>query len=138
MTLDNNKERVLEFVRVVLNERHLDAIDGYISAEFVNHSRNAIPGREGVKTYFSMLNAAFSDRIVKVVQILAESDLVSIYTEWTGTHQGSFLGHGPTGQVVTVYTSDLYRLTDGMIAEHWDVVNNTDMMIAIGGLQRTT
>ncbi|MBO0932763.1 ester cyclase [Fibrella aquatilis] len=132
-----NKARVLEFVNVVLNQKQLNKINAYISADFVNHSRNAIPGRDGVSKYFSMLNAAFPNRMVKVIQVLADGDLVTIYTEWKGSHEGNFLGHVPTNQEVTVYASDLYRLVDGNIVEHWDVVNNTDMMITIGALRRT-
>lgn len=132
----DNKQTVTDFVDKVLNQQQLPLIDAFISPAFVNHSRNAIPGIDGVRKYFAMLNGAFPDRKVTITQLMSEGDLVNIYTEWTGTHTGSFLNYPASGRQVTVYTSDLYRLKEGRIIEHWDVVNNTEMMLLIGALSK--
>jgi steroid delta-isomerase-like uncharacterized protein len=41
----------------------------------------------------------------------------------TGTHRGAFLGIPPTGKAVTLRGIDMYRIHDGKIAEHWNVVD---------------
>ncbi len=127
-----NKQLVIDFIEKVLNQKNLDLIDTYISKEFVNHSKNAIPGIDGVKKYFAMLENAFPDRQVTITQIITENDLVNIFTEWTGTHENTFLNLPATYKKVTVYTSDLYLIKSNKIVEHWDVVNNTEMMVSIG------
>ena len=136
MTLEDNKKIVLDFIEQVINDKKPERIADFISKDFINHSRNAVPGIEGVRQYFGILARAFPDRKVTITQVLAENDLVSIYTEWTGTHQDIFLNFPATGKPVTVFTADLYRIKDHLITEHWDVVNNTEMMITLGALQK--
>jgi predicted ester cyclase len=41
----------------------------------------------------------------------------------TGTQRGEFLGIQPTGKEFTLKVIELYRVRDGRMVEHWNVVD---------------
>jgi steroid delta-isomerase-like uncharacterized protein len=51
-----------------------------------------------------------------------------------GTHHGQFLGIPPTGKTVTLRGIDMYRVQDGKIAEHWNVVDIFGFCQQVGAL----
>jgi predicted ester cyclase len=53
-------------------------------------------------------------------------------TDWEGTHGGPFLGVPATGAALQFKTADRYQLRDGLLFEHWDVVDRLDASRAIG------
>ena len=54
---------------------------------------------------------------------------------WTGTQDGEYQGQPPTHNKLRFATADFFRIADGKIAEHWDVVNVLPRMIALGQIQ---
>ena len=51
-----------------------------------------------------------------------------------GTHVGEWFGFSPTGKSVTAHGVDIHRLRDGRLAEHWDVVDIRDFLMAVGAV----
>jgi hypothetical protein len=69
---------------------------------------------------------------------VAEGDKVVVFTNTTGTHKGPFVfapGIQPTGKVLSFQTADLYRIENGKIAEHQDVIEIMDMLQRIGAIE---
>jgi predicted ester cyclase len=53
-------------------------------------------------------------------------------TLWTGTQDGPYLGRAPTGNKLRFSTADFFRVENGKLAEHWDVVDSLARAIALG------
>ncbi|HUA50738.1 MAG TPA: ester cyclase [Candidatus Sulfotelmatobacter sp.] len=73
-------------------------------------------GIKGVRDALPDLHLTVDDRIFGDDKIVARN-------RWTGTHRGPFLGIAPTGKTVTIHTIDIWRVADGKLAEHWDVID---------------
>ena len=63
---------------------------------------------------------------------MAENDLVVVFLNFTGTHKGEFRGLQPTNKSVNIRSADLYRMVNELIAEHWDVVDQLDLLHQTG------
>ncbi len=66
--------------------------------------------------------------------MVAEDNLVMAFLNTTATQTGEYLGvPPPTKKMIIMRTADLFRIEDGMIVEHWDVVNSLNLLIQTGG-----
>jgi len=131
----NNKALMQHFIDEVVNGRNLDAIDELLSEDFVEHEElpGLEPGRNGVKQFFGMMEAAFPDLRFNVQHLLAEGDLVVAHSAVTGTHTGSdFMGIPASGKPVAVSVIDLVRFRDGVGVEHWGVADMATMLQQLG------
>jgi predicted ester cyclase len=89
----------------------------------------------GRKKFVTTVLAAFPDYHAEVQEVIAEGDKVVARVQFTGTNDGPYDGRPPTHNKVTFSTADFFRIADGRIAEHWDVVNVLPRMIALGLIQ---
>ena len=106
MTTDDNKQLVHRLVEIV-NDGDLDSIEEVAGGPIAAEARRWIgPFRE-----------SFPDFRMEVVDVIAEGDKVVGYFKCSGTHQGEWRGHPPTGQrfegVDEVY---VFRVEDGKLA----------------------
>ena len=83
------------------------------------------------------LFSSFPDLHVKIEHILAENNLVLVFLNFVGTHKGEFNGRSPTNKRVTNRSADLYRIENDKIVEHWDVVDQLDLLKQIGAINST-
>lgn len=101
---------------------------------FIEHEE--LPGfpstRDGAVLFLTALRAAFPNLHMHIREMIAEGDKVSVLLTMSGTHQGDFLGIAATGKQIKVPVSDLMRIADGKIAEHWGVTDNGAMMEQLG------
>lgn len=93
--------------------------------DFVDHTPQPgrTPDKDGARTLYKILRAAFPDFHAEIHWQSAEGDRVTTYKTYRGTHRGQFLGVEPTGRSVAFETVDVMRVRDGRIAEHWGVAN---------------
>ena len=78
------------------------------------------------------LRTAFPDLSVKLDQIIAEGDLVSLHWSALGTNTvatGPFPG---TGKTVAVDGMSFFRFADGKIVEEWSTYDNLTIMQQLG------
>lgn len=106
-----NRAIVLAFVELLYRQRQVRlAFERYVTPGYVQHNPNIADGREAAITalepLFSSPQASFD-----VKRILIDGDLAAIHLH--GRRSPATLG----GAVV-----DLFRLWDGKIVEHWDVL----------------
>src|ERR1051326_5678982 len=59
-----------------------------------------VTGPEAMKVIFETLRRAFPDLHVQIEDLIAEGDRVVSRNTVTGTHQGEYMGHKPTGKSV--------------------------------------
>lgn len=106
-----NKEIILKFYDEVFNQWDLSHIDDYILDSYMQHNPVVEDGKDGfikfAKGFLSMKPH------VEISQILCEGDYVVVFFKCT-------LGVNKTVNKVF----DLYRLENGMLAEHWDCVQH--------------
>ena len=64
--------------------------------------------------------------------IIGEGDKVAIMTTTHGSHNGEFMGIPPSGVGVEFSQVIIWRITDGKIAEAWEVVDMLGLMQQLG------
>ena len=131
-----NKDIVLAMIEA-FNNRNVTALDYLIAEDIVENRPGTGQGIEATKGFLAALMQAFPDFNTKIEDILAEGDLVVIFTNTTGTHEGEFIfapGTAPTGKQISFRTADLYKIENGKIVEHGDVIDNLDSLIKIGAI----
>jgi predicted ester cyclase len=122
MSLSTNKALVNSFVEEVFNKHDLSSIEKYLAGQ----------GSEGFKQFLSEFFTAFPDIHANIEHIVAENDLVVVFLNFTATHKGEFRGMPPTNKKVSIRTADLYRIENKKIVEHWDVVDQLNLLQQTG------
>ena len=130
--LDANKLLVRDYIDNAINKRQPDAAERYFATNYVEHNPHLPPGIAGKKQFIAAVLTGFSDYHGEIQDIVAEGNEVVTRTLWTGTQDGPFLGRPATGNKVQFATSDFYRIENGKVIEHWDVVDSLTRAVALG------
>ncbi len=85
-----------------------------------------------LKDHIAMYEAAFPEYDMRIEQMIAEGDLVSVIGRGSGIHKGEFMGMPPTEKSWDVPLHITYRLKDGKIVEHWLLVDTAAFMQQLG------
>ena len=105
--MESSKQVVLKVLKGAFVERDVSVVDRYFSADYVQHN-SAIPnGRKAIANLIPTLKEDFS---YEPGMVVAEGDLVMVH--------GRYVGWG-TKPLVAV---DIFRVKDGKVVEHWDVM----------------
>lgn len=113
-----NLDHVLGLFEHVLNPMDSGAVDRYIAPGYIQHSQLAPPGREALKAFLDMIRAQTPEAVHDIKRAFVDGDHVTVHY-----HVRRF--PGDRGFAVM----DIFRLEGGMIAEHWDVLQD----VAEGG-----
>lgn len=127
-----NKQLVRDYIENAINKHRPEIVGDYFAADYIEHNPRLPVGLAGKKQFIASLDAGFSDYHGEIEQILAEGDRVVTRTRWTGTQDGPFLGRPASGNKVDFATADFYRIENGRIVEHWDVVDTLARAVALG------
>ena len=122
----------------VFNEGKVEVIDEVVHPDFVDHGApwsGASTDREGLKAMVGALRKAFPDLKNTLKLVVADGDLVAQYVTATGTMLGEIGGMPPSGKQATWDSMHLVRFRDGLIAEHWVVVDQLGMFQQLGFVQ---
>jgi predicted SnoaL-like aldol condensation-catalyzing enzyme len=112
--LERNKQRVLAFYEAGINNKDFDAASKFIGARYVQHNPLIADGVEGFKRRVSFIKETFPELRAEVKNIVAEGDFVMAHVH----------GVRVPGQRGTAIV-DIFRLDeDGMLVEHWDVMQD--------------
>ena len=133
MTIEENKEIVRRY-QEAYNANDLDALDGLVAKDVISHSATPglPPGLEGGKLAHRATLTAFPDLHYHVEDLFAEGDRVAQRFTLHCTHKGEFMGVAPTGREIKLSGISIFRLKDGVIAEHWAVQDSLALMIQLG------
>ena len=107
---ETNKALVLNAFDALFNRRDYDAAERFWSPEYIQHSAHIGPGRDGL---FDLIKNTPATLRYEHGAIVAENDLVIVH--------GRFSGHGRPRSWVA---ADVVRIENGMLAEHWDVLQD--------------
>jgi steroid delta-isomerase-like uncharacterized protein len=116
-----------------LNRGDADAVAELVTPDYAEH--DPLPGqgtgREGVVDRFSMIVTALAPRFT-VHDVIAEDDKVVVRWTNNGTHVGQFAGIPATGRAFEMGGIDVYRVQDGLLAEHWHQIDQLSMLGQLG------
>jgi len=107
---ETNKALVLDAFDALFNRRDYRAAERFWSPDYIQHSAHIAPGREGL---FDLIKNTPATLRYEHGAIVAEKDLVIVH--------GRFSGHGRPHSWIA---ADVVRVADGMLTEHWDVLQN--------------
>ncbi|MER5486835.1 ester cyclase [Streptomyces sp. NPDC002812] len=109
--LEANKRTVLAFYEAGINRKDFDAASKLIGPRYVQHNPLIADGIDGFKGFVGSLRERFPDLRAEVKRIFAEGDHVI-------AHVHGIRVPGQRGTAIV----DIFRLEDGRIVEHWDVM----------------
>jgi predicted SnoaL-like aldol condensation-catalyzing enzyme len=109
-TEQRNKALVLNAFDTLFNKRDYAAAQRFWSPGYIQHSAHIQPGREGL---FELVKAAPPDMHYENALITADGDYVMAH--------GRFWN---VGQPANWIVADIVRIEDGLLAEHWDVIQD--------------
>jgi predicted SnoaL-like aldol condensation-catalyzing enzyme len=101
----------LAMYREVLIAMNPDAVDRYISPDYVQHSSLAAPGVEALKEFLVKVRAESPDAEQSIKRAFVDGDHVVVHV-----HVKRWPGDPGLAAI------DIFRLENGLIAEHWDVI----------------
>ena len=105
-----NKTLVLEAFDTLFNKRDYAAAERFWSPNYIQHSAHIEPGREGL---FNLIKASPASLKYEPGVIVAEGDFVIIHGRFSGI-----------GRPRSWIAADVVRIADGVLAEHWDVLQD--------------
>src|SRR5213594_4276472 len=104
-----NKTLVLEAFDTLFNKRDYAAAEHYWSPNYIQHSAHIAPGRVGL---FNLIKSIPPTLKYEPGTIVADGDFVIVH--------GRFSGFLPVNWIA----ADILRIEDGMLVEHWDVIQD--------------
>ncbi|MGV9613992.1 nuclear transport factor 2 family protein [Nocardia xishanensis] len=112
-TPESNKEIVAAFYEAAFNRKDFGAARRYLSDDYIQHNPLIADGVEGLRARLAFLGQTFPALSVKVERLVAEGDYVV-------AHVHAVRVPGRRGVAIM----DIFRLDNGRLAEHWDVMQD--------------
>ena len=109
-TEEQTKAFVLNAFDTLFNKRDYAAAERFWSPDYIQHSAHIEPGREGL---FGLVKAAPPDMRYENALIVANGDYVMLHGRFSNV-----------GQPADWIVADIVRLENGLLKEHWDVIQD--------------
>jgi predicted SnoaL-like aldol condensation-catalyzing enzyme len=108
---ERNNRIVLTAFETLFNKRDYERARGAWSPDYIQHSAHIPPGRDGL---FELIRNAPATLRYENQLTVANGDFVMLHGRFSG------LGEGVPNWIVV----DVVRLENGILAEHWDVIQD--------------
>lgn len=111
---DNSEEKrraVLEFYDLAINQKDFDAAEAYMGPHYIQHNPMAKDGKDGLRDFVDYLRSSQPDYHSRVVRSFVDGDYVILHVHNTPSP-------GDPGKAIV----DIFRLENGKVVEHWDVI----------------
>ena len=109
-TEEQTKSFILHAFDTLFNKRDYAAAESFWSPTYIQHSAHIQPGREGL---FELVKASPSDMRYENALVVANGDYVILHGRFTNI-----------GQPANWIAADIVRIENGLLAEHWDVIQD--------------
>ena len=108
---EKNRALVLYFSEQVFNQHNFDVAEKLLAENYIQHNPRIPDGRAGFIAAFKRISAANPAQHSEVIRTATDGDLVFVHVHSTdGT---------PKNDLAIV---NIFRVENGKIAEHWDVI----------------
>jgi predicted SnoaL-like aldol condensation-catalyzing enzyme len=108
----SNKQRVLSFYKQIVGQRKAELIPEFVLEDYIQHNPTVKQGRAGITEMINYLKTLPPPPVgakSPIIRAIQEGDLVVTHLDI------QFMGK-------RMAVIDLFKLKDGMLAEHWDVI----------------
>ena len=123
VTTDIEKTSILERNKATMKrfETMINTCDDALAAELVDPkapfytpaSKEPVYGGQGYLNIVRFMRQGFSDVHWKLEEMVAEGNLIAVRWTCTGTHDGIFMGHKPTGKHFSASVMNFYYFNAG-------------------------
>jgi predicted SnoaL-like aldol condensation-catalyzing enzyme len=108
--LETNKKNVAEFYDLLLNKKDFAAANRFMGKRYKQHNPLVKDGPEGLREFVEARKANHPDARSEIKRIFAEGDYVILHV------------HSILNEQIQRAIIEIFRLEDGKIDEHWDVI----------------
>lgn len=107
----NTKEMLTAFYQEFFNDHVVASAEKYVREDYIQHNPTVPQGRAALMSAFEERFRVDPTFHVEILRIVQEGDYVAVHLK----------NVDPEGRVRAM-VADFYRIQDGMLAEHWDVL----------------
>ena len=129
---EENMALIGSFAESVFAKKDLSNIEQYMHKDYIQHNPMVEQGSEGFKVFFQNWFNNVPDFSYELKNIIANDEYVWVYGAYTGTHTGDWLGIPATNKAYNFNAVDIFRISDGKLAEHWDVLDVYNLFLQLG------
>ncbi len=129
---ERNKQTARSFFEDVLDQGRFDKYAESHAKDFVAHSGDHDATLEEDIAAAKEERKALPDMTIRVNQVLAERDLVSVYWSASGTNTQAGMGFPATGRKIKIDGMTLFRFKEGRICQEWSVWDMLSVMRQLG------
>ena len=108
-----NLDHVIGLFTQVLNPMDSSAVERFIAPDYIQHSQLAPPGRDALKAFLDMIRTETPQAVHDIKRAFVDGDHVTVHYH---------VRRWPDDKGWAVI--DIFRLEDGMVVEHWDVLQD--------------
>ena len=110
---ERNKQVVVDYYQTAFGGDPEKAVADHFGPRYVQHNPQAQDGPAAFIGFVKWLRGEYPDLRLDIKRVIAEGDLVV-------THSHLHLAPGNPGRAL----ADFFRLEDGKVVEHWDVIQD--------------
>ncbi|MFI7462080.1 nuclear transport factor 2 family protein [Nonomuraea sp. NPDC049646] len=101
---------VRDYFEQIWNQGRTQLADRFLAADLIQHNPNLPDGRQALTEFIDGMRAQLPDARFEIHRMAVDGDLVFAHSLFTAQP-----GHSGIAVV------DIFRIADGLIAEHWDL-----------------
>lgn len=123
-----NKTLVENFIEEIWNQSHLEKIDNYLSANFVDYSLppNFPADKTGIKLWIIGTSKSFVHKTI-IDDIVSEENKVMMKIRMQLKHIGVWRNIEPTHFEIVTHGYRYCKLAYGKIIEHWALIDGNSI-----------
>jgi predicted ester cyclase len=121
----------------IFNNDNFGLINELVSTDFVEHTvlPGVAPTRDGFKQSAIALKKAFPDLRYTIEDSIESGDKIVHRLTARGTMKADFMGMPATGKSATWTEIHIGRVANGLLTEHWGLVDQLGMLVQLGVVQ---
>ena len=130
-----------ETIAAALLDKYVAAVNAHDTSTFgdihtenyIQHSGRSPNGLAAQIENFRVIFARMPDVRATVEDRIIQGDKVVARMTFSATHTQPLQGIAPTGRRFTLRTIDIWRVENGKLAEHWDIVDYAGLQKQLRG-----
>jgi len=107
---ETNKEIVKKFYDLIINKKDFEAVRPYIGPRYKQHNPLVKDYPEGLREFIEFLKKNYPEARSEIKRVIAEDDYVVLHV------------HSIRSPKIQRAIIEVFRLENGKIDEHWDVI----------------
>ncbi len=134
-TTQQNKQLLADFANAVFVKKDFMQLPEFMHQGYIQHNPLVPQGLSGFQQFFADWFKAVPDWHYELQKLVAEGDTVWVHGIYSGSQHGQWLGISATGKHYSIHAVDIFRIENGKLAEHWDVLDTYSLFKQLGVIQ---